>query len=87
MTEQEKAADHEAQAGDIRNKLITRLAVAAVLVAVLLGVLAFFDYLSTAPDESEGMVFYQTGPGCAEKAADPARDASSQSARATNGSP
>lgn len=49
MTEQEKAADHEGQAGEIRNKLITRLAVAAVLVAVLLGVLAFFDYLSTAP--------------------------------------
>lgn len=62
MTEQEKAADHEAQAGDIRNKLITRLAVAAVLVAVLLGVLAFFDYLSTAPDESEGMVFTKPVP-------------------------
>lgn len=54
MTEQEKVAENDEHAGDIRSKLITRLAVAAVLVALLLGMLAFFDYLSTAPDDSEG---------------------------------
>ena len=62
MTEQEKVADNEEHAGDIRSKLITRLAVAAVLVALLLGMLAFFDYLSTAPDDSEGMVFTKPVP-------------------------
>lgn len=36
---------------DQRNKIVRRLAVAGVLVAVLLGVLAFFDYLATPPVE------------------------------------
>ena len=62
MTEQEKAADNESGAREIRGKLVTRLAVAGALVALLLGVLAFFDYLSTATDESDGQVFTKPVP-------------------------
>jgi len=67
MAEQEKAVENESGAGEIRSKLITRLAVAGVLVAMLLGVLAFFDYLSTAPDESDGQVFTKPVPVAPKK--------------------
>ena len=52
---------------EIRNKLIARLAVAGGLVAVLLGILAFFDYLASAPDESEAPVFSQPVPVAPKK--------------------
>ena len=43
--------------GELRRKLVKRLAVAGGLVAVLLGVLAFFDYLAT-PEEPEEVTTY-----------------------------
>lgn len=63
MTEKTEAAPAAEQgAGELRGKLVTRLAMAGLLVAVLLGILAMFDYLATAPDESESPVFEQPVP-------------------------
>lgn len=62
MTEQPGTSAGTDGAGELRNKLIKRLAVAGVLVAILLGVLAFFDYLSTAPEEPEEEVFTRPVP-------------------------
>jgi DedD protein len=67
MAEQPEVTENEAGSGEIRSKLITRLAVAGVLVASLLGVLAFFDYLATAPDESEEQVFTKPVPVAPKK--------------------
>jgi len=69
MAEEPEVSESEAGAGEIRSKLLARLAVAGVLVAVLLGVLAFFDYLATAPDESEEQVFTQPVPVAPKKEA------------------
>ena len=55
-------------AGDLRNKLVKRLAMAGVLVAVLLGVLAFFDYLSTPPEEPDDDEYTQPVPVPPKKA-------------------
>lgn len=57
----------ETSAGDLRGTLIKRLAVAGVLVAVLLGVLAFFDYLATTPEEPEQQVFREPVPVAPKK--------------------
>lgn len=62
MAEQPEANEGADSTGDLRNKLIKRLAVAGVLVAVLLGVLAFFDYLSSAPEEPEEEGFTRPVP-------------------------
>jgi DedD protein len=67
MAEKPEVSENETGAGEIRSKLMARLAVAGVLVAVLLGVLAFFDYLATAPDESEEQVFTQPVPVAPKK--------------------
>jgi DedD protein len=69
MAEDTEVSEREAGAGEMRSKLLARLAVAGVLVAVLLGVLAFFDYLATAPDESEELVFTQPVPVVPKKEA------------------
>ncbi len=69
MAEEPEVSESEAGSGEIRSKLLARLAVAGVLVAVLLGVLAFFDYLATAPDESEEQVFTQPVPVAPKKEA------------------
>ncbi|WP_265946178.1 SPOR domain-containing protein [Dechloromonas sp. A34] len=66
MTEKTETPGGE-DAGDLRGTLIRRLAVAGVLVAILLGVLAFFDYLSTAPEEPEQQVFTQPVPVAPKK--------------------
>lgn len=68
MAEQPEVTENEAESGEIRSKLLGRLAVAGVLVAVLLGVLAFFDYLATAPDDSEEQVFTKPVPVAPKKA-------------------
>lgn len=60
MSEQENAALDEMS--DVRNQMVRRLAVAGVLVAVLLGVLAFFDHLSKTPDEPALPVFTEPVP-------------------------
>lgn len=62
MAEQGEAPETETAAQDLRGKLITRLAVAGGLVAVLLGVLAFFDYLANPPEEMEAPVFTKPIP-------------------------
>lgn len=49
-------------AAALRGTLIRRLAMAGVLVAILLGVLAFFDYLASTPEEPEAPVFTQPVP-------------------------
>jgi len=69
MAEEPEVSENEVGAGEIRSKLMARLAVAGVLVAVLLGVLAFFDYLATTPDESEEQVFTQPVPVAPKKEA------------------
>lgn len=51
-----------------RNKIVRRLFVAGVLVAVLLGVLAFFDYLASPPEEpDDGPVFTEPVPVAPKK--------------------
>ncbi|UCV19370.1 SPOR domain-containing protein [Ferribacterium limneticum] len=67
MAEQPEVSETEAVSGEIRSKLLARLAVAGVLVAALLGVLAFFDYLATVPDESEEQVFTKPVPVAPKK--------------------
>lgn len=48
---------------ELRGKLLARLAMAGTLVVVLLGVLAFFDYLANPPaEETEGLVFTKPVP-------------------------
>ncbi len=67
MTGQEQVTAGETGAGEIRSKLVTRLAVAGGLVALLLGVLAFFDHLATVPDESDSPVFTKPIPVAPKK--------------------
>lgn len=68
MTKTPEAPENENNAGDMRGKLIKRLAVAGVLVASLLGMLAFFDYLSTTPpEEPEAPVFTRPVPVAPKK--------------------
>jgi len=57
----------EDKASELRSTLMTRLAVAGGLVAVLLGVLAFFDYLASPPEEPEAPVFTQAVPVAPKK--------------------
>ncbi|HXE38408.1 MAG TPA: SPOR domain-containing protein [Azonexus sp.] len=67
MTEQTETPTGENSAGDLRGTLIKRLAVAGVLVAILLGVLVFFDHLATTPEEPEQRVFTQPVPVAPKK--------------------
>lgn len=67
MAEQPEVPGNVDAAGDLRGKLIGRLAVAGVLVALLLGVLAFFDYLANPPDETEDRVFTKPVPVAPKK--------------------
>jgi DedD protein len=62
MVEKSETTTGEDPAGELRGTLLRRLAVAGVLVAVLLGVLAFFDYLATPSEEVEVPVFTQAVP-------------------------
>lgn len=62
MAENKQTPEADDSASDLRNKLTTRLAVAGGLVALLLGVLAFFDYLATPPEEPETPVFSRPVP-------------------------
>ena len=57
-----KPAPVEDPTAEIRSKLFNRLAVAGGLVASLLAVLAFFDYLAAPPDEEERMVYTRPVP-------------------------
>jgi DedD protein len=49
-------------AAEMRSQLINRLVVATGLVASLLAILAFFDYLATPPDEAETAVYARPVP-------------------------
>lgn len=49
-------------ATDLRGKLTRRLSVAGVLVGLLLGILALFDYLASPPEEAEVNVYTQPIP-------------------------
>lgn len=71
MTEKPNApAAETADSGaDLRGQLIRRLSVAAVIVALLLGILTIFDYLSQAPEEDEVPVFTQPVPVAPKKPA------------------
>lgn len=62
MAEQAETSENETGAQDLRGKLIARLAMAGGLVAVLLGVLAFFDHLANPPEEMEATVFTKPIP-------------------------
>lgn len=67
MAEQTTESDNDSTAGELRGQLVKRLAVAGVLVAVLLGVLAFFDYLANSADDAEPTVFTQPVPVAPKK--------------------
>ncbi|MCB4360388.1 SPOR domain-containing protein [Quatrionicoccus australiensis] len=67
MTDKPENSESEDSAGELRNKLIQRLAVAGVMVALLLGVLAFFDYLSTPQEEPDEPVFTSPVPVAPKK--------------------
>lgn len=67
MAEPVEVSENETHSGEVRSKLLARLAVAGVLVAVLLGVLAFFDYLASTTDESEEQVFTKPVPVAPKK--------------------
>lgn len=67
MADQPEVSENEDNAGELRGKLIGRLAMAGVLVALLLGVLAFFDYLANPPEEAEQQVFTQAVPVAPKK--------------------
>lgn len=67
MADQPEVSENEDHARELRGKLIARLAVAGVLVALLLGVLAFFDYLANPPDEADQQVFTQPVPVAPKK--------------------
>lgn len=62
MVDKSETAAAEDSAADLRGTLLRRLAVAGVLVAVLLGILAFFDYLATPTEETEMPVFTEAVP-------------------------
>lgn len=67
-TETNKSKEGESPSGELRGQLARRLAVAGGLVAVLLGVLAFFDYLANPPqEEAEQAVFTQPVPVAPKK--------------------
>lgn len=68
MDEAPSDSSKEDQARELRSKLIKRLAMAGVLVAMLLGVLAFFDYLSSPSDEPDEPVYSRPVPVPAKKA-------------------
>lgn len=67
MAEQPAGPDNENASGELRGQLVKRLAVAGVLVAILLGVLAFFDYLANPPDDADQAVFTQPVPVAPKK--------------------
>jgi len=67
MTEADKATAGDASVGEIRGTLVKRLAMAGGLVAILLGVLAFFDYLASPPEEPEAPVFSKPVPVAPKK--------------------
>lgn len=88
MTDKSAASPAD-DAADLRGTLIRRLAMAGVLVAVLLGVLAFFDHLATTPEEPEAPVFTQPVPVAPRKEvsqpvtlAEPAAEPGAESAAA-----
>lgn len=68
MTEQSTGPDNDNNAGELRGQLAKRLAVAGMLVAMLLGVLAFFDYLASPPEDAEPVVFTRPVPVAPQKA-------------------
>lgn len=55
-------AENEDGAAEMRSKLLKRLAMAGALVAVLLGILATFDYLATPSEENDAPIFLQPVP-------------------------
>ena len=77
MAEKKKAAAAKPQApapaqapdptDEIRSKLLSRLAVAGGLVAALLAILAFFDYLATPPDDADVRVYSRPVPVAPKK--------------------
>lgn len=67
MDEKSTPPEKEEIAGALRGQLVKRLAVAAGLVAVLLGVLAVFDRLASNGDDFENPVFTQPVPVAPKK--------------------
>lgn len=66
MAERSKPTENQVSPGEIRSQLFKRLAVAGALVALLLGVLAVFDRLSTTED-ADIPVFTQPVPVAPKK--------------------
>ncbi|MDR1994586.1 SPOR domain-containing protein [Azonexus sp.] len=62
MADNDETTAGSDNAAELRGTLMRRLAMAGVLVAILLGVLAFFDHLASVPDEPEAPVFTEPVP-------------------------
>lgn len=62
MSETPSASEKNTETGEVRGQLVKRLAVAGALVAILLGVLALFDRLSTTSEETEEARFTKPVP-------------------------
>ena len=62
MAETPQTPQDDDEAGELRSKLAKRLAFAGVLVALLLGTLTFFDYLSSPQDDSDAQIFTEPVP-------------------------
>jgi DedD protein len=67
MTAKPQTPPPEDPAAELRGKLVKRLAVAGILVAILLGVLTVFDYLSAPVEEAEAPIFSQPVPVAPKK--------------------
>lgn len=62
MADNDETTAGSDNAAELRGTLMRRLVMAGVLVAILLGVLAFFDHLASVPDEPEAPVFTEPVP-------------------------
>ena len=62
MAETQNSTESGVETGEIRGQLVKRLAVAGALVAILLGVLALFDRLSSMSDEPEETTYTKPVP-------------------------
>ncbi|MDR2837439.1 MAG: SPOR domain-containing protein [Azonexus sp.] len=67
MADRDETTSGADDAAELRGNLTRRLVMAGVLVAILLGVLAFFDRLASRPDEPEAPVFTEPVPVAPKK--------------------
>jgi len=62
MVDNDETTDSGNDAAELRDTLVRRLVMAGALVALLLGVLAFFDHWGASPEEPDAPVFTEPVP-------------------------